>query len=71
MVHTLQNIGDSPARALVLLSPPGPLERFFEEVGEQATGSATPIAPAGPPDIPKLVASARRNDMEILLPAEV
>lgn len=68
--HTLRNIGDGTARALVLLSPPGPLERFFEEVGEQATGSAAPTAPAGPPDIPKIVASARRNDMEILLPTE-
>lgn len=67
-VHTLQNIGDGPARALVLLTPPGPLERFFEEVGEQVTGSTAPAAPAAPPDIDKLVASARRNQMEILLP---
>lgn len=67
-VHTLQNIADDPARALVLLTPPGPLERFFEEVGEQVTGSTAPTAPAGPPDIEKLVASARRNQMEILLP---
>ncbi len=71
MVHTLQNVGDGLARTLVLLTPPGPLERFFEEVGEQATGSTAPTAPAGPPDIPNIVASARRNDMEILLPAEV
>ncbi len=70
-VHTLQNIGDGPARTLVLLTPPGPLERFFEEVGEQATGSTAPTAPAGSPDIPRIVASARRNQMEILLPAEV
>ncbi len=69
-VHTLQNIGDSPARALVLLTPPGPLERFFEEVGDPVTGSTTPTAPTAPPDIDKLMASARRNQMEILLPAQ-
>ncbi len=69
-VHTLQNVGEGPARALVLLTPPGPLERLFKEVGEQVTDSTTPMAPAAPPDMDKLMASARRNQMELLLPRE-
>ncbi len=67
-VHTLRNVGEVPARALVILTPPGPLERFFEEVGDVVTDEDSRPSPAGPPDIDMLMASARRNEMEIILP---
>jgi quercetin dioxygenase-like cupin family protein len=62
-VHALKVI-KSPGRCLVILTPPGPLERFLEEVG-------VPVANGTPPsgDLPgaeEVLASARRNGIEML-----
>jgi len=56
-LHTFKNVGTSPSRVLGVISPAG-LEKFFEEVGEPATEGAS--APEGPPDVEKLIATARK-----------
>jgi len=65
-LHTLRNIGASPGRTLVMLTPPEPLERFFEEVGEPGTDASAPRK--GQPDMETLITSARRNQIEFVLP---
>lgn len=47
---------DTPqARALILINPAG-LEAAFREMGEPAQAFALPPVPAGPPDIPRMLA---------------
>jgi quercetin dioxygenase-like cupin family protein len=60
--HFFKNIGTSPAKMLVVISPAG-LERFFVEIGQEATGGPAP--PVTPADIEKLLAAAPRYGLEI------
>jgi hypothetical protein len=46
-------------------TPGGLHERFFEEIGEEATDKSTPPAADGPPDAAKIVAVAARYGTEI------
>ena len=67
MVHALKVAGDGPRRFLAILTPPGALERFFEEVGVPIVDWSTPFAP--PEDVPEVeevVASARRHGTYLL-----
>jgi quercetin dioxygenase-like cupin family protein len=41
-IHALEVTGSNPGRCLVILTPPGALERFFEEVGVRAGNEAPP-----------------------------
>lgn len=59
MVHALKATGRNPGRCLVILSPPGPLERFFEEVGVCAGDGAGP-------DTQAVLTSARRHGISLL-----
>jgi len=66
-VHALKVAGDGPGRSLAILTPPGALERFFEEVGVTVADRSTPLAP--PEEAPKMeevVASARRHGTYLL-----
>jgi len=69
--HTFQNIGSGVGRMLVIVAPAGDFERFAEEAGEGVT-MTTPLAPPrGMPDaamVHRLLAAAKRNYLEILLP---
>jgi quercetin dioxygenase-like cupin family protein len=70
-VHALKVSGGEPGRCLLLLAPPGPLERFFEEVGAPVTEGA-PFArngshPRMETDAEKVLESARRNGIELLV----
>ena len=56
-VHALKVSGGEPGRCLLLLAPPGPLERFFEEVGAPVTDGA-PFA--GNDSHPRMETDARR-----------
>jgi quercetin dioxygenase-like cupin family protein len=58
--HGLRNTGDTPGRMLVMVWPAG-AEQFFLTVG-------TAEPPSGPPDIERLVATAREHGIEILPP---
>jgi quercetin dioxygenase-like cupin family protein len=70
-VHVLKVSGREPGRCLLLLAPPGPLERFLEEVGAPVTDGA-PFAgndshPRMETDAEKVRESARRNGIELLI----
>ena len=45
MVHGFRNIGDEPGELLCIATPAGPLERFFQAVGEPITDPAASPAP--------------------------
>ncbi len=45
VLHTFRNIGDSPARVLLIVSPAG-LDEFWEAVGLPAGDGVTPPTPA-------------------------
>lgn len=55
------------ARVLALHAPAGH-ERFFRKAGEAAEGTDLPPAPAGPPDMGRLLAAAAATGVEILGP---
>lgn len=65
--HTFKNVGAAPSRVLVAITPAG-LEGFWEEVGEPATDLSSP--PSGPPDIEKILSTAKKYGVEILPPPE-
>ena len=69
--HTFENTGSGAGRMLVIVAPAGDFERFIEEAGERVTTTTPPALPTGPPDatmIHRLLASAKRHHLEILLP---
>jgi quercetin dioxygenase-like cupin family protein len=43
MPHTFQNVGDQPARLLILFNPSG-IEQFFDQFAEVADGQSVPSA---------------------------
>lgn len=63
-VHAFTNVGEAPARMLILVTPGGMHEHFFEEAGDPAS------APAGPPDFARLGAAAAKYGITILPPPE-
>jgi quercetin dioxygenase-like cupin family protein len=54
--HGYTNVGTTPARFLMMVTPPG-IEKFMAEMGAM---------PPGPPDFPKIVALAGRYGMEFV-----
>lgn len=58
--HSFQNIGQSPARLMVLFSPPG-FEEYFEEV--DAANSVSPLS------LEELVARAQKYGVEPVWPS--
>ncbi len=67
-VHALRKVaGDGPGRSLALLTPPGALERFLEEVGVPVANRSTSFAaPKNAPEMEEVVASARRHGIYLL-----
>ncbi len=65
IMHTFQNVGTTPCRMLLGVTPAG-FENFFAEMGEPAPAMTTP--PPGPPDMEKLMRLAKKYNNEILLP---
>ena len=61
--HTFKNVGDTLARMLAFVTPAG-LEKFLEEVGEEATDQSSP-APFGQEQIERLLAVAPKYGIEI------
>jgi quercetin dioxygenase-like cupin family protein len=61
-VHAFTNIGSEPARMLILVTPGGIHDTFFDEVGEH------PDVAAGEPDIARLLAVAPKYGIEIAPP---
>ncbi|CAN5737229.1 hypothetical protein BH20ACT11_BH20ACT11_04800 [soil metagenome] len=65
-VHASRVTGSEPGRCLVILTPPGPTERFFEEVGVPVADWAPLAPPRDLPDMERFLASARRHGIELL-----
>jgi quercetin dioxygenase-like cupin family protein len=68
--HSYQNIGEAPARILMLFEPPGRMIDFFEEL-HAAVDSAEPLS-APPEDLPSLertLAIFEQYDVIVLPPA--
>lgn len=65
--HAFRNPGDAPAKMLIINSPGGLHENFFQEAGDPiATGTDFPAPSA--PDMPRLGAAAARYGIEFLPP---
>ena len=65
--HNFKNIGATPGRMVVTVTPAG-LEGFFSEIGTRlATPDAAPTLPT-PEDIQKLLRTAPKYGLEIFLP---
>ena len=67
-LHAFENVGEGRGTLLLSQTPGGLHERFFEEVGEEATDPTKPPVAAGPPDLLALVAAAARYGTEMPTP---
>lgn len=67
VAHTYKNVGATSGRILGFVAPAG-LEKFFEEVGEEATEESSP-PPFGQQEIERLLTTAPKYGMEILPPS--
>src|SRR5688572_16617745 len=61
-VHSFKNIGESPGRLLVSISPAGLEECFLNEIGHPCTDPNKPV-PASEADVRKLLQCAGRYNM--------
>lgn len=57
--HSFFNIGDTVGRVIIVLSPGGIHERFFEEIGEPIEDLVSPPPPS-PPDLDRFGAALAR-----------
>jgi len=64
ILHRFKNVGTTPARALLMVTPAG-LEKMFEEIGTPATDPSAPPPPPGPEDVEKILAIAPKYGFEI------
>lgn len=67
-IHAFTNTGATTAHLLIMVTPGGLHEQFFAEAGEFIADPNNPPAPAGPPDVPRLIAIAAKYGIEILPP---
>ncbi len=65
-LHAYENLGDKPARMLVIQTPGGLHERFFEELGEPVEDQAAPSITESAPGGEKITATAAKYGIEIL-----
>jgi quercetin dioxygenase-like cupin family protein len=68
-VHAFRNPGKTDARMLIINSPGSAHEAFFVDVGDRTELHQTSFPPMTAPDVPAIVASGLRNQIEILPPA--
>jgi|SRR5215217_4232610 len=61
-VHAFKNVGTSPSRVVVIISPGG-FEKFFLEAGEPAAEGSTP--PEGEPDVGRIMQIGQKYGFEI------
>jgi quercetin dioxygenase-like cupin family protein len=66
-LHYFKNVGTTPARMLILVTPAG-LENFFLEVGREPVEGVSEAVGPTPADIHKLLEAAPRYGLEIRLP---
>lgn len=64
IAHTYKNVGDTPGKFLVTITPAG-FEKFFEEVGQPAADKDSPAPPPDLADIEKVMNTAPKYGLEI------
>ncbi len=70
-VHAHRVVGEGMGRMLVTQTPGGLYERFFEEVGEEASSNVVMVSSdAGSPKAARISEVAARYGIEIALPAD-
>lgn len=62
-LHTFKNVGKTPGRFLVVITPAG-FEKFFEEIGEPVIDKFSP-PPFNPATVEKLLVIAPRYHLEV------
>jgi len=67
-LHRFQNVGPTPARMLIVVTPAG-LEQYFLEVGRRLLEGEEP-SPATPDEFAQLVASVPKYGLEIHPPTQ-
>jgi mannose-6-phosphate isomerase-like protein (cupin superfamily) len=67
-LHTYKNVGSTPGRMIVLLTPGG-FEKFWEDLGEPAT-QLTTVPPVDPGVIEKAIALAPTYHLQLPLPPQ-
>ena len=60
------SVADRPGRTTLVFTPGTEMERFFAEAGERVAPGAP--SPAGPPDIPAMIAVAQKHGLAFLPP---
>ena len=65
-VHAFRNVGAGTGRLLDLLTPGGPHESFFEEIGEEVTPGQGRAAAPDAPDMAEIARTAAGYGIEIL-----
>jgi mannose-6-phosphate isomerase-like protein (cupin superfamily) len=69
-LHAHKNVGEGAGRMLVSQTPGGLYELFFEEVGEEVPSKVVvPSVGKGSPGVARIVTTAARYGIEIVLPA--
>jgi hypothetical protein len=63
-LHTYQNVGTGPGKALVILTPAG-FEKFWMEIGKPVAGLTGPSGPPDPETIAKLMSLAPKYGLEM------
>lgn len=63
-LHTYQNIGTKPGKALVILTPAG-FEKFWAEIADPVVNLAGPSGPPRPETITRLMSLAPKYGLEI------
>lgn len=66
-LHTYQNIGTQPGKALVILTPAG-FEKFWMEIGNPVTSLTGPTGPPDPETIARLMGLAPKYGLEVKAP---
>ena len=67
-LHTHDNVGESTGRMLMIQTPGGLYERFFEKVGKPSDGEAGPPVFEDHPDVAGIRATAAEHGLEIPQP---
>jgi quercetin dioxygenase-like cupin family protein len=70
ILHAHKNVGEGVGRMLLIQTPGGLYERFFEEAGEEAPGNVVmPSLEEGSPEAARIAEIAARYGIEIALAA--
>jgi hypothetical protein len=67
-VYTFRNIGQGPARALILNAPETAHVGSFSQAGQLMPPRTKDLLSSGPPDVPRLLEIGQQNGIQFLVP---